>query len=192
MLAAVAASVCVASLLALGLLRGDAHRWSGSTLPRGSGAPALDGLHDITGSPLDLADGITLLYFGYTDCVDVCPVVLSTAASAVRVVDAEPGGDGVVVAMVSVDVEADPLRRLADYVTAFDPRFVALGGSQEAVDVAATLYGVFHHELERAELRRPLIDHTSTLVAIVDGDIRVVWGPEVTPADMANDLAQLL
>ena len=192
MLGVVIAGVCLVALLALGFLRGDAHRWSGSTLPNGSGAPALAGLHDITGASLDLDDGVTLLYFGYTDCVDVCPVVLSTAASAIRSVDAGAGRDEIAVAMVSVDVEADPLERLDEYVRAFDPGFVALGGSQEAVDVAATLYGVFHHELERGELGRPLIDHTSTLVAIVDGDIRVVWGPEVTPTDMATDLAELL
>ena len=78
---------------------------------------------------------------------------------------------------------------MAAYTDAFDPTFMGLTGSPEAIDAAATGFGVFYqkHEVEGAS--GYLIDHTST-VALIDpkGYVRMIF-PYGTPgADIAADL----
>lgn len=165
------------------------HPWAGVHLPAGSDAPSLEPLRDPRGGSLSLDHGVTLLYFGYTDCVDLCPLTLSTVASAFRDLEADP--DRLRFAMISVDAAADPMDELQSYVTAFDPAFVALGGSQPDIDRVASLYGIAYGHVGIHDTA-PGIYHTSVLIAVVDGDQRVIWGPEVTAAALRRDLSELL
>jgi cytochrome oxidase Cu insertion factor (SCO1/SenC/PrrC family) len=74
---------------------------------------------------------VVLMYFGYTFCPDACPTDLSSIAAAIEAL----GPDGIKVqpVFVTLDPLRDTPRMLGDYVKSFNPRFVALGGTEEEV-----------------------------------------------------------
>lgn len=94
-------------------------------------------LTDQRGAPFSFREatrgaGVTLLYFGYTNCPDLCPSELGLVASALRNV---PDGlaDRVRMVFVTVDPARDDVRRMKEYVAMFDPRFVGLTGDQATI-----------------------------------------------------------
>ena len=84
-------------------------------------------LTDAAGKPRTLADyrgKVVVLFFGYTQCPDVCPTTLAALAQTMKSLGAD--ASRVQVVFVTVDPERDTGELLASYVTAFDPSFVAL------------------------------------------------------------------
>jgi protein SCO1/2 len=75
---------------------------------------------------------ITLLYFGYTNCPDLCPSELATVATALRNMPDEIS-DQVQMVFVSVDPARDDVDRMADYMPLFDPTFIGLTGDPRTV-----------------------------------------------------------
>ncbi len=200
----------VAGLVAARLMidRFTPHLYAGTVLQQSETAPPLDGLRYASGDPVDLAvfDGqVTLVFFGYTNCPDVCPMTLSTVDRALDELDTDRR-DRVTMMMISVDPERDELSSLQEYVGFFDPEFLGVGGPSESIDRAASLYGVYY-EIRRSEGQgqsavegesRPedepyLVDHTASLMGIgPDGALRVVWASDVTSTALAADLEELL
>jgi protein SCO1/2 len=153
-------------------------------------------LSDQHGHEFDLADHrgkVVLIYFGFTNCPDVCPITLGTLKAALNQLD-EAERDRVVVAMVTVDPDRDTPEALAEYLAAFDPGFLGLSGSQEELDAVYDGYGI---EVKRQALPDSAleytIDHTASLLVIdADGKLRemILHG---TPADLiAQDIAALM
>jgi protein SCO1/2 len=122
-------------------------------------------LTDHRGRPFtdrDLHGTLTLLYFGYTFCPDVCPTELGYLARLIRALG--PQGDQVRPVMITIDPERDTAQMLAGFVEVFDPRMIGLTGTPEAIRTLAKAYGVF---AQRANVvtAKPgfyLMDHTST------------------------------
>src|SRR3978361_2282333 len=86
-------------------------------------------LTDDTGKPRTLADfkgKAVVVFFGYTQCPDVCPTTMLELAGVMK--DLGPLADRVQVLFVTVDPERDTQQLLAKYVPAFDPRFLGLFG----------------------------------------------------------------
>ena len=77
--------------------------------------------HGESFTPESLRGQWSFVFFGYTHCPDVCPTTLATLADAADRVD----DDRMHVLFVSLDPERDDLGRLGDYVTTFDPAFLA-------------------------------------------------------------------
>ncbi len=135
----------------------------------------------------DLQGKWTLLYFGYTFCPDVCPTTLADLRS--MNVALGDKADKVQVVFVSLDPERDTPERMGAYTAAFDPTFIGLTGSLDAVDAAATEFGVFYEKHESAGASGYLVDHTSTVSLIdPDGYLRMVIPYGVPGADIASDL----
>ena len=91
-------------------------------------------LTDHTGKPRSLADfkgKVVVMFFGYTQCPDVCPTTMAEMAGVMK--ELGPQADQVQVLFVTVDPERDTQALLAQYVPAFDPHFLGLYG-----DAAAT------------------------------------------------------
>jgi protein SCO1/2 len=84
----------------------------------------------------------TLVFFGFTQCPDVCPTTLATLAEATRQLGDLPPGEQPRVLLVSVDPERDTLDILAPYVRFFDPAFLGARGSLEATAAAAGAFNV--------------------------------------------------
>jgi protein SCO1/2 len=83
-----------------------------------------------------------LVFFGFTQCPDICPTTLATLARARAALADLPPAQQPHVLLISVDPERDTPERLAAYVHHFDPQFVGATGSLPAVAAAAKRFGV--------------------------------------------------
>lgn len=171
------------------------HLYAGTVLRGESPAPPLDRLHFTSGEAVDLEqfdDEVTILFFGFTWCPDVCPTTLSRTAQAFGMLDEDQRARTNLV-MVSVDPARDDPESLEQYMEFFDPSFRGATGAVEAIDRVASLYGVFY-ELGEGSIEDGYdIDHTATLMGIgTDGTLRVVWPPDVEPEQLSADIQQLL
>lgn len=96
-------------------------------------------LTDTQGKPFDFrkeTDGyVTLLFFGYTHCPDVCPVHMSNIAQALKNMPA-PDASRVKVVFVTNDPDRDDATRLRGWLDAFDPSFIGLRGTTTEVATA--------------------------------------------------------
>jgi len=151
-------------------------------------------LTDHTGTPRTLADWkgkVVVVFFGFTQCPDVCPTTLATMADVVKRLG--PQADSVQVLFVTVDPERDTRAVLAPYVTAFDPRFVGLYGDQEATRSAAREFKVFYTKVAGSTGATYTIDHTAaSYVLDRQGRLRLYVKHAQPPEDIAADLRILL
>ncbi|MBB3861758.1 protein SCO1/2 [Novosphingobium hassiacum] len=123
------------------------------------------------GRPFDRKELIgspSVMYFGFTRCPDMCPMMISRLIAARRTL----GGDAadVPIIFVTIDPEYDTPARLKTFVSTFDAPVIALTGTPEAIDRAADKAAVFvkHVKLPNGE---DTIEHTtSAFVYDRDGD----------------------
>jgi protein SCO1/2 len=139
----------------------------------------------------DFRDKLTVLYFGYTFCPDVCPTTLAELAQGLKGLGRK--ADMVQVVMVTVDPERDTPEALAKYVANFDPRFIGLSGTPDQIAAAATPLGIYYQKHEGTAATGYLVDHTAS-VAVIDqnGYLRLVFPFKTPGEDIASDLAHLL
>jgi protein SCO1/2 len=134
---------------------------------------------------LEAAGGarVTLVFFGFTRCPDVCPITLSRLAKVYRDLG-EP--DDVQVLMITVDPEHDTPDVVGRYAAAFHPSFVGLSGSNAQVAVAARSFYVGYADVGGGQFT-----HTE-VVAVVDRDgrLRYVYGNDKVPR-LETDLERL-
>jgi protein SCO1/2 len=113
------------------------------TLPFSSDFGGPFKLMDHTGKQVsdhDFFGGYVILYFGYTNCPDVCPAALHTIGQAL--VALGPEADKITPLFVNLDLERQSLEQLQQYVHFFHPRFIGLIGSERSVAMAAGSYGI--------------------------------------------------
>jgi protein SCO1 len=152
-------------------------------------------LKDAAGQPYDLkarnAGKLTLVYFGYTNCPDVCPTTMADIAAALRLVSATQRAK-VSVVFITTDPERDTGPVMKTWLAKFDPTFTALGGTVADVDNAAKLAGVpVNPPIKNAD-GTVEVDHGSQVTAFApDGKARVVWLQGMTPQDIAHDIPLL-
>jgi protein SCO1/2 len=94
----------------------------------------------------DFADRWQLVFFGFTNCPDICPTTLAYMGSVLDILG--PKADRIAPLFVTVDPERDTAEVLADYVANFHPRLVGLTGSKPQVVAAAEAFKVYHERLE--------------------------------------------
>nr|WP_299380595.1 SCO family protein [uncultured Halomonas sp.] len=141
----------------------------------------------------DLADDqVAVLFFGYTQCPDVCPLSLAVVRQTLTKLD-ESERKRVVPIMISVDPERDDIARLREYVGFFGPQFIGATGSQEQLEDIAERYGVFWRKADAGDSALGYtVDHSASLF-IVDneGDIlkQVVYSP--VPQALTSALEQV-
>ncbi|MEZ5411366.1 MAG: SCO family protein [Acidimicrobiales bacterium] len=168
------------------------HLYAGTVLQSDRPAPSLEGLTFTSGEPVTmqaLEGDVTLVFFGYTNCPDVCPTTM--AALGRTVAGLSPGErERVRVLMVSVDPARDDASTLERYVTSFDPTFEGVRGPDDVTNRIASLYGVY---FAPDDAGGSTIDHSASLIGIgPDGALRVVWPPNVTEQALASDVRALL
>ena len=83
---------------------------------------------------------VVVLEFGFTHCVEVCPVSLATLTQARRKLG--PAGADVQVVFVTVDPARDDAARLRTYLAPFDPSFIGVTGSAGQIDALLKAYGI--------------------------------------------------
>ncbi len=148
-----------------------------------------------SGAPFRLAEQtapVTVVYFGYTHCPDVCPLTMGNLAAAVRKLPADQRAD-VRVVMVSVDPERDTPEIMQRYVAHFDESFVGLSGAP--ADVARVLQDwVIDVEREEADAAGSYFVSHPAGVNVVDGQhrMRLAFPSRMGPDEIAHDLLLLI
>jgi len=151
-------------------------------------------LTDHTGKPRTLADfkgKVVVVFFGYTQCPDVCPTTMAEMASVMQKLG--PLADQVQVLFITLDPERDTQQLLAQYVPAFDKRFIGLRGTPEQTAKTAKDFKVFYSKVPGTEPGSYTIDHTAgSYVFDRDGRLRLFirHGQGLDP--IVHDLRQLL
>ena len=151
-------------------------------------------LVDADGKPRTLADyrgKAVVLFFGYTQCPDVCPTTLSMLAGAMKALGAD--ADRVQVLFVTVDPERDTAELLRQYVPAFDPRFVGLRGDAAQTEAVAKEFRIIYQKVPGATPETYTVDHSAGLFLFDPaGRLRVYEGHGQPPETLAHDLRALL
>jgi protein SCO1/2 len=151
-------------------------------------------LTDHTGKARTLADfrgKVVVLFFGYTQCPDVCPTTMVEMANVLK--ELGPKADQVQVLFVTLDPERDTRELLASYVPAFDKRFLGLYGDAAATAKVAKEFKVFYAKHPGGEPGSYSMDHTAgSYVFDRDGNIRLFLRHGQGTAPIVHDLKQLL
>ena len=151
-------------------------------------------LTDHNGQARQLADfkgKVVVLFFGYTQCPDVCPTTLL----AMREVQKRLGerGSRVQVLFVTLDPERDTAQLLARYVTAFDPSFIGLRGDEATTTAVARDFKVFFAKQAGRTPDSYTLDHsTGSFVFDPQGRLRLLVRHGERPDSIAADLRLLL
>lgn len=135
----------------------------------------------------------TFLFFGYTQCPDVCPTALSLMAELQRRL---APGERPGVLFVSVDPQRDTQALLAAYVPAFDPAFRGASGSDAALAALVQHLGVRYHRHPPTRPDHPdiyTVDHTASMF-LIDPQVRLrgVFSPPHEPQAMLADYRRLI
>jgi protein SCO1/2 len=151
-------------------------------------------LPDADGRPRSLADfrgKAVVLFFGYTQCPDVCPTTMQELAQAKKLLGAD--GDKVQGVFVTVDPERDTPQVLKAYMANFDPSFVALRGSAEQTEALARDFKVFFKKNESKTPGVYTMDHAAaSFVYDAQGRLRLYARYGMGAEALAGDLKLLL
>ena len=150
-------------------------------------------LTDPAGQPRTLADyrgKAVAVFFGYTQCPDVCPTTLAALAEATRALGAD--ADKVQVVFITVDPDRDTAALLAQYVPAFDPRFVGLRGDAAATERVAREFKVIYQKVPGTTPDRYTMDHSAGMFLFDRAGRLRVYESSADPAVLAHDLRTLL
>ena len=151
-------------------------------------------LTDHNGKARTLADfkgKVVVLFFGYTQCPDVCPTTMAEMAAVMK--ELGPAANDVQVLFVTLDPERDTQALLASYVPAFDKRFLGLRGTPEQTAATAKEFKVFVAKVPGTEPGSYTVDHTAgSYVFDKEGRVRLFLRHGNGPAPIVHDLRQLL
>ncbi len=151
-------------------------------------------LTDHNGKPRTLADfkgKVVVMFFGYTQCPDVCPTTMAELATVMQ--ELGPLADRVQVLFVTIDPARDTQALLAKYVPAFDSRFLGLYGDQAATEKVAKEFKVFYQKVPGKEPGSYTMDHTAgSYVFDPQGRIRLFVQHGQGAEPIAHDLKLLL
>ena len=174
--------------------RTEAYQFKGGEINPAAIAPPLD-LTDQHGDPFTLAQqhgNVTLIYFGYTTCPDLCPTTLNDFA----IVKDELGdqAEKVDFLLVTFDPERDTQERMQEYLGFFDPDFIGLRGDDAQTQQSLQDYGVTIQRVEYPNSSTGyLIDHTA-LIYVIDneGRLRLTYPYGTDPLMIVEDVRYLV
>lgn len=150
-------------------------------------------LTDMNGQPRtlnDFAGKVAVVFFGFTQCPDVCPTALAELSQVMQTLG--PDADRVQVLLVTVDPERDSPEVLKEYVTSFDPRFLALTGTPEQIKQAAGAFKAYYAKVPTKDGGYTM-DHTAAFYLIDGkGESRVLANSNLGAEGLAHDIKLLL
>lgn len=107
----------------------------------------------------DFSGKLLLVFFGYTQCPDVCPTTMAEMAEVMRKLG--PLSQQVKVAFITVDPERDTQELLSHYVPAFHPDFVGLWGDAEATARTARAFRIVYQKVPGKTPGSYTVDHSA-------------------------------
>jgi protein SCO1/2 len=149
-------------------------------------------LLDAEGHTVQLADfegRCVMLFFGFTQCPDVCPTALARAADVMQQLG--PQASRLQVIFITVDPERDTPAVLRAYPRAFHPSFIGLHADLATTEATAKAFKVFYRKVPTGSSYT--MDHTATsYVFDPAGRLRLAVRHEQDAASVAADLTRLL
>ncbi len=149
-------------------------------------------LTDAQGQARTLADfrgKVVLLFFGFTQCPDVCPTALAVAVEALQSLGAD--ASKVQVLFVSLDPERDTPAILQAYVSSFHPSFIGLSADLPHTQKTAEHFKVFFRKVQQGGSYT--LEHTAiTYVFDPTGQLRLAFRAGQPALSLADDVRQLL
>lgn len=149
-------------------------------------------LHDPSGQTRTLADfkgKVVMLFFGYTQCPDVCPTALARAAAVKQQLGDK--GDRLQVLFITVDPERDTPEVLKAYTAAFDPAFLGLYGDLATTAATAQEFKAFYAKVGTGTTYT--MDHSAfTYLFDGSGHLRVALRHNQPDAEFATDVKTLV
>jgi protein SCO1/2 len=186
-------SAALFAALALAACEGEAPKFRSTDITGADYGKSL-ALTDHRGKARRLEDfrgKAVVLFFGFTQCPDVCPTTLADMAQVMRVLG--PLAERVQVLFVTVDPERDTQEVLAKYVPAFDARFLGLRGDLDETRAAAMEFKVYFEKRPGKTPGEYSIDHSAqTYVFDPEGRLRLFVRHARIAQDLAADLRTLL
>ncbi|MPZ96890.1 MAG: SCO family protein [Propionibacteriales bacterium] len=152
-------------------------------------------LTDTDGAAFDLvADTtkpVTLVFFGYTNCPDICSLVMADLASAMTRLDGEVR-DQVQMLFVTSDPARDTGPVLRKFLDRFDPSFEGLTGPLPRIEQAAKPLGVLLEGTKKLPGGGYEVSHGSQVLGIgADDTAQVVWTEGTPVGDLVTDITRL-
>lgn len=151
-------------------------------------------LPDVDGRMRSLADfqgKLVALFFGYTQCPDVCPTTMAELAEAKKQLG--PQGDKLQVIFVTVDPERDTPQVLKGYMGGFDPTFIALRPTPQQLAGVAKDFKVYYKKVDGNTPTSYTLDHSAaTYVYDTKGQLRLYSRYGAGPQAFVSDFRQLL
>ena len=151
-------------------------------------------LTDHNGKTRTLADfrgKAVVIFFGYTQCADVCPTTMMEMKSVLQQLGAD--AQRVQVLFITLDPERDTREVLSNYVPAFDPGFLGLSGDMETTAKTAKEFRVFYQKQAGSTPGSYTLDHTAgSYVFDLRGRVRLFVRHGDGGANLIADLRTLL
>ena len=151
-------------------------------------------LTDHTGQRRTLEDyrgKVVTVFFGFTQCPDVCPASLAIMSDVMRLLGED--ADRVQVLFITVDPERDTAELLAHYVPSFDPRFVGLYGTLQETEAVAKDFRIFYAKSGDTSGPNYSIDHSAgTYIFDPEGRLRLYARHAEAAENVAADISLLL
>ena len=153
-------------------------------------------LTDTDGEPFELATDadkpLTLVFYGYTQCPDECPLVMSSLTAALTRLD-EDERKKVDVVFVTTDPARDTEQVLEKYLDRYDEDFIGLTGDLKDIVTLAESMRLYIGEADRLPSGGyDLGVHDTHVSAVSRGQARVVWSMNTSPKQFADDIHHLL
>jgi protein SCO1/2 len=139
----------------------------------------------------DFAGKIVVMFFGYTQCPDVCPTSMAELAEVKKALG--PDGDKLQGVFVTVDPERDKPEMLKAYMANFDPTFLALTTTPEKLAELAKDYKVYYKKVDGKTPTSYTMDHSAgSYVYDTKGQLRLFTRYGSGPAALVADIKLLL
>lgn len=151
-------------------------------------------LTDHNGQPRTLADfkgKVVVIFFGYTQCPDVCPTSMSEMAQAKQLLGAD--GDRLQGLFVSVDPERDTPEVMKAYMGSFDPTFLALYAQPDQLPDVAKRFRIYYKKVDGKTPTSYTMDHSAgSYVYDTQGRLRLYHRYGSGAQALAGDVKKLL
>ena len=135
---------------------------------------------------------VTLLFFGYTYCPDICPVHVANIAAVLQKLPPTVARD-IKFLFVSVDQDRDTPERLRDWLDRFDPSFIGLRGPMETVNDIQRRIGLPSAIREETDAENYTVGHAAQVIAYTQDNLaHLVYPFGTRQADWAHDLPKLV
>ncbi|HUL96549.1 MAG TPA: SCO family protein [Usitatibacter sp.] len=151
-------------------------------------------LPDVGGHVRTLADffgKVVVVFFGFTQCPDVCPTTLLRYKNVMRMLDGD--GDRLQVIFITIDPERDTPSVLKEYIANFDSRFMGLRGTPEETATTAAAFHVFYEKVAGPTPTSYTMNHSTFGYAFdKGGHARLLIPHNLEAGQVADDLRYLI